>query len=276
MTDQSSIFGTNSSQVTPDQNNAPSNGAPTGGSSAITDLLMQIKNDRGEQKYKTVEDALNGLKHAQEYIPQLNTTLKQREQELEEARQQAAKIQELESTLRKLTQPQDPVQATPVAGMTAEQVAVLVEQTLTKKQVETVSSQNIASVTQAVASKFGDKAEEVFYGKAQELGLSKAEFNALAAKTPKAVLSLLGISDTSVAPAQVKTSSQGTAINTAAIQPNVESLVGRNKSPVIVGATTQQLKEESARARAMVDELHSKGLTVHDLTDPKVFFKHFQ
>jgi len=26
----------------------------------------------------------------------------------------------------------------------------------------------------------------------------------------------------------------------------------------------------------MVDELHAKGMTVHDLTDPKVYFKHFQ
>ena len=273
MTDQSSIFGTNT-QVTPEPA-AGSNPANTTQVDQVGTFLSQIRNERGEPKYKTLEDALNALKHSQEYIPQLSQKLQERERELEDARKAAEKIAELENVVRSLTVPQN-APATQQPSVTAEQVADLVRSQLTAEQRAAAEKSNTAAVANAVASRFGDKAEQTFYGKATELGMSAVEFNALAAKNPKAVLSLLGITDTAVLPQQSKQSTQGTAINTTSLQPQTETFVGRNKQPVLIGATTQQVREESARSRTMVDELHAKGMTVHDLTDPKVYFKHFQ
>lgn len=273
MTDQSSIFGTNT-QATP-ATPAGSNPASTTQTDQVGTFLSQIKNERGEPKYKTLEDALNALKHSQEYIPQLSQKLQEREQELETARQAAAKIAELENVVKSLTSPSSTT-ATQQPSVTAEQVAELVRSQLTAEQRAAAEKNNTAAVANAVAARFGDKAEQAFYSKATELGMSAVEFNSLAARNPKAVLSLLGITDTAVLPQQSKQSTQGTAINTASLQPQTETFVGRNKQPVLIGATTQQVREESLRSRTMVDELHAKGMTVHDLTDPKVYFKHFQ
>lgn len=274
MSDQNSLFTTNNIPQETPAPQATSNVANAPQNDALATLLSQIRNERGEQKYRTVEEALNGLKHAQEFIPQLTTKQRQLEQELEDARRAAAKVAEIENTVKSLTQQVSSPPATQGPAITPEQVAELIDVTLQRKQAETSAQANTKAVTAAVLAKFGDKAEQVFYGKAEELGLSKAEFNALAAKTPKAVLNLLGITDTAVTPQQVKSSSQS-VINTTALEPPSETLIGRNKVPTLVGATTQQLREESLRARQMVDELHGKGLTVHDLTDPKVYFKHF-
>ena len=41
-------------------------------SSNYLELLKEIKNDKGEQKYKTPEEAFKALKHAQDYIPTLH------------------------------------------------------------------------------------------------------------------------------------------------------------------------------------------------------------
>ena len=275
MTDQSSIFGTNTTaQATPEQQQAASNAANTTQVDLTSTLLSQIKNERGEQKYRTLEDALNALKHSQEHIPQLSQKLQERERELEDARKAAEKIATLEETVRNLTQPQSAA-ATPPAGLSAEQVAELVKSTLTAEQQAAKLKENVALVASTVSAKLGDKAEAAFYGKAQELGMTAQEFNAFAAKSPKAVLSLLGITDTAVL-SQSKQSTQGTAINTAGIQPTPDTFIGRNKVPTLIGATTQQVRDESVRSLQMAQELHAKGMSVHDLTDPKVYFKHFQ
>ena len=275
MTDQSSIFGTNTTaQATPEQQQAASNAANTTQVDLTSTLLSQIKNERGEQKYRTLEDALNALKHSQEHIPQLSQKLQERERELEDARKAAEKIATLEETVRNLTQPQSAAATTP-AGLSAEQVAELVKSTLTAEQQAAKLKENVALVASTVSAKLGDKAEAAFYGKAQELGMTAQEFNAFAAKSPKAVLSLLGITDTAVL-SQSKQSTQGTAINTAGIQPTPDTFIGRNKVPTLIGATTQQVRDESVRSLQMAQELHAKGMSVHDLTDPKVYFKHFQ
>ena len=153
-----------------DPNNCGSN-TPNGGSpDQLVTLLAQIKNDRGEQKYKSVEDALNALKHSQDYIPQLSDKLRQQEQELAEAKAAAAKITQLEQTLLQLTQNNTPPAATPPvpAGLSKEEIAELVSNTLTAKQTEAVAKENLSKVVSTLTQSFGDKAEEVFYGKAKE------------------------------------------------------------------------------------------------------------
>ena len=269
MSDQNSLFNQTSTQATP----APVEPQNTPNPDPVVTMLQSIKNDKGEPKYKTVEDAIKALQHSQSYIPTLTDEKKRLEQELEEARLQAAKVAELESTVARLLN-SSPAPTSAPAVIDESKIEELVTRTLTQKQIQATQEQNQKAVTAAVISKFGDKAEEVFYGKAAELGMTKAEINQLAASRPKAVLSLLGIQDT-VVPEQTRKQSTQTALNTAGVEPAKNSFIGKNTEPVIIGATTQQVRAESERAKKMVEELHSQGKTVHDLTDPKVYFKYF-
>jgi hypothetical protein len=268
MTDQSSIF-TDQSQATPapqTSQQAPAN--------PLENLLTQIKNERGEQKYKSVEDALNALKHSQEYIPQLNQRLQQTEAELEAARTAAARVAEVEATVAKLLNREPAPAATP-AAVPEDKIAELVQATLQRTRAQETAAENQKKVVQAVMTKFGADADKVFYGKANELGFSVDQMNNLAATNPKAVLSLLGL--TEPAPSQNSgVPSPKSGINTDGFQPQQTSFIGRNTKGILVGATSRDVLEESRAARQMVDELHSQGKTVHDLTDPKVYFKVFR
>lgn len=237
----------------------------------LATLLGAIRNERGEPKYKSVQDALKALQHSQEYIPTLKQTKDELEAQLQAVSAKAAKVDALEAVVQELTQKMNTAAPTSTAGMSEEQVAELVNRTLSRTQQEAVQRTNTQSVVEALKKNFGDKAEEVFYNKAKELGMSVAEFNAMAAKTPKAVIELVG-GRTTVDPVHSNIST----VNTAGFQPRQDSSVGKNSKTALLGATTQDLREESANAARMVEELHAQGLTVHDLTDPKVYYKLFK
>lgn len=266
MSDQT-IFGTNNQQETPVNNQQP-----PANNENVADLLSLIRNENGEQKYKTVKDAIIGLQHAQNFIQTLKTEKSQMEQEVSSLRPVAEKVTELEKVVLQLTQkPNEP--ATTGNSLSEESIAQLVEQTLTKKQQEEVAKKNIQLVSEQVKGAFGEKAEEIFYSKAQEIGLSRAEMNALAARTPMAALKLIGITETKNIQ---NTTPSVSSINTAQLTPNQETFVARNNRKLEVGATAQEIMEESALARKMVTELHEKGMSIDDLTKPSVYFKYFK
>lgn len=273
MSDQTSLFGTNNSQATPA--NQEANPLTPNQNDPLATMLSAIRNEKGEQKYKTVEDALNALKHSQEYIPNLKQTLEQQARELEEARKAAEQISELRKTVEALTSNKPAEQNTPVSGITEDKVTDLVQQVLAQTEQKKSAQQNIQVVTSKMIEKFGDKAEEAFYQKAKELGIEVAEINSLAAKSPKLVLNLMGIQDTVVPNQNSRQSTPNSSINTSGMAPAVESYIGRNKNPVIVGATSRELMEEAQRARRMVEELNEKGLSLDELTKPSNYFKYF-
>ena len=64
-------------------------------------------------------------------------------------------------------------------------------------------------------------------------------------------------------------------MNTSGLAPHQETFVGRNKESAVMGATTEDMRRESDRSKKMVEELHAQGLSVHDLSDPKVYKKYF-
>lgn len=268
MTDQS-LFNEQTSQTPAPQATPQTNSDP------FADMLKEIKNEKGEQKYKTLNDALNALKHSQEYIPSLTTQLSQKDQELAEAKAALLRMSELEDTVKGLVNKPAETNITPTNGkqFTEDDIAQIVNATLLKQVTETKQKENIDSVVEVVKAKFGDKANEVFYAKASELGFSQAEFNALAAKSPKVVLTALGIGETTLNRSSSPTI--GT-VNTASFPSNPTSAIGRNVKPILIGATTQDLNIESENSRKMVEELHAQGKSVHDLTDPKVYFKTFK
>lgn len=274
MPDQdTSIFNQGQPQATPANQNTNGGVPPAQNNDDLSTLLGAIRNERGEQKYRTVQDALNALKHSQEYIPELSQKLTQQEQELKAAREAAAKVAELERVVQALTQEKPQPDTPSQQGLTEDQVAELVTRTLSKRQQEELAKKNISSVAETVKQVFGEKAEEVFYSKAQEMGMSKEQFNTLAATTPKAVLKLLGIED------QQKVSSFSpttTSVNSAGFEPNKQTYIGRNTKPTLVGATYDDLREENQNAKRMVEELHAQGKTVHDLTSYAEYVKYFK
>ena len=275
MSDPTSIFSNTDSGVpTPNTDNV-SNVVNAPNDSELTNLLSGIKNERGEQKYKTLKDAIVGLQNAQEYIPDLKQTLLNKDIEIERLRAEAKKVSDLEESVRKLTDRSFDT-GTPPKSISEQDIAELVsrslDNSLSQRDAIATQKQNIKVVVDALQASFGADAEKKFYDKATELGMTVAEFNALAAKSPKMVLSTLGVQGKQ--PTQPFTPTQG-SVNSQGFTPPTDSFVGRNKTPSLIGATTQDLRDESRKANQMVDELHKAGKSVYDLTDPKVYFKHF-
>lgn len=275
MSDQTSIFGNTNNQATQPNDTPASNPGNAQPNADVATLLSSIKNERGEQKYATLEAALDGLRNAQEFIPSLRTQLTEKEQEVERLRVQAERAAELERTIAELTnqRAQDPATQAPVFDES--KVADLVNRTLTQREQQALAQSNLAKVTSTLQSVFGADAEAKFYGKAKDLGMSVAEINALAAKSPAAVLTMLGVSQAANNTQNKSNPTTGT-VNTAAFTPQNESFIGRNTKQVIVGATSQDIAESFDRAKKMTEELHNKGMSVYDLTDPKQYFKFFK
>lgn len=278
MSDQdNSIFeGGSDTQNNQQQNNNSDAGKVTDAqdNSGFADLLSQIKNERGEPKYKNVQDALNGLLHAQTFISTLKNEQSQKDTELQRLREEAQRLQVLEETVARLTSTDldKKDEKTTQPELSEEKLAELVNKTLTKREQEILAKQNLKTVTTAFAEAFGTEAEKTFYGKASEVGLTRDEVNALAAKSPAAVFKMLGVS----APTKPNNGSptQG-SINSSGLTPAQQTFLKRNDKTALVGATTQELQEASTNANKMVEELHKQGKTVHDLTDPRTYNKYF-
>jgi hypothetical protein len=270
MSDQTSIFDNQESGTTlPPSGTGNTDNVNT--ESELTNLLAGIKNERGEPKYKTLKDALVGLQNAQTYIPKLTDDLSQKDKEIERLRKEAERIAELENSIRSLTEKTDEA-GKPPAALSEQTVAELVDRTLSQREQIAQAKINQKAVVNALVAKFGDKAEQTFNETAAELGMSVAELNVLAAKNPKLIFKTLGI--TQAAP-PTQGSTQTSSVNSSSFVPPTDSNVGRNKTPTLVGATSQELQAEQRRANQMVEELHKEGKSVHDFSDPKVYFKRF-
>jgi len=261
------IFNTNQ---TTDLNVTQTNSSDT----SFTDLLGSIKNERGEPKYKDVQTALDALKHSQEFIPQLRTENEQLGLELANMKKEVERLKTVEDTVTRLTSTQTQQNTQHSNGLSADDVANLVSQTLSRKENEATQKANLNTVVSQLQIVYGKDAEMNFYSKAKELGMSIEEMNTLAAKSPPAVFKILGIENKQVSKGS-QSLSTSPSLNTAGYQPQNESFVGRNKKPVILGASTEELNEERKNSIKLVDELHEQGLSTYDLTDPKAYFKFF-
>lgn len=281
MTDQS-LFGNGQDTPTTSAASAAA-GTQTQNANPLATLLAEIRNESGVQKYNSVEDALKGAAHAQSYIATLKQEKEEAERRLQEATRTATEVQgqlteqqQIKASIAELSQKlNNKTNETTGKVYTAEEIAELVNSQLTQRDVATSAKKNQETVVSQLRSKFGDKAEEQYNAAATDLGLTVAEMNALAAKSPKVVLKALGIAEqqahrsTQFVPGQ-------SAVNTAGFQPNQESFVGRNKDKLRIGASNQEIGAESHRAKQMVQELEANGMSIDDLTIPKNYFKLFK
>lgn len=267
MSDQT-IFGNEDKPVTPATSSVDA--------AQFNTLLGMIVNEQGEQKYKSVEDALKGAAHAQAYISKLAQEKADLERKFQEASQHQSREAELERTLQELLAKGSHVEApvTSVDAPKADDIASLVLKQLEARESASKAKANQSEVAAKLLEAFGAEAEKKYNDAAQELGLTVAEMNEMAAKSPKAVLKALGVGTTATKPHNV--SPAGSVLNTGAFTPNQDSFVKRNTEGSRIGATTTDLKNEAARARQMVDEVHAQGKSIGDLADPKVYFSLFK
>jgi len=265
------IFGNDGKEVTPPVQQTQTNTDP------YANLLGMILNERGEQKYKTIEEALKGAAHAQTYIGQQAQERRELEARLAEASAKQSRERELEETLNKLMSQRDTSSSqsqTQTSAPVPDDIAAMVLKQLDARKDQEIAAQNQKSVAESFVSKYGAEAEARYNAAAQELGISVSDLNSMAAKSPKAVLKALGVEG---APASKphNISPLPSAINTSGFEPKQESMVRRNSEQAKLGSTTRDLIAESNRAKQMVEELMNNNMSTADLVDPKNFFKYF-
>lgn len=184
-----SAFDSNNSQETPEQSPASLD--------AFSDKLKDIRNEAGEQKYDSLDKAIEALKHSQEYIPELKSNLSQKDQEIENLKAELQKKAALEEVVEKLTAKQAEQSSNPQASGLDEQAVLNLVQDFTQKQEQSKTlAENEASVSAALFEKFGDKTTEIVKSKAEELNMSVEDLKALSQKSPAAALGLFSVATT--------------------------------------------------------------------------------
>lgn len=141
------------------------------------------------KKYRTAEDALKALPHAQGHIKTLEEEAKQLREELAKRKAAEELLEEFKASGVLGGNRQEPA-ATP--NIDVEQVVASV---LAKKEAATTAQKNISTIVSTFTEAFGDKTkgEEMYNKVAEESGLSIAALNQLAATSPEAVMRLAGI-----------------------------------------------------------------------------------
>lgn len=180
------------------QTNAGENTNGNTGGDNQTSYLDRVVAAKGEN-WRDVETLAKGKWESDAYIEQL-------EREMESLRGEAQKATTVESLLEALkggatgatnvtpqntngggTQNEQTNQ--PVTG---EALKSLIEQTITERERNATSAQNIQSATETMVRKFGTEANSVVQKKAGELGMTTEALQSLAAQSPNAFLALMG------------------------------------------------------------------------------------
>lgn len=187
MTDQSSVFEDANSSETP----KPSS------NDGLADLLGNIRNENGEQKYKDVETALAALKSSQAFIEQLKREKREIEDKFSQTKADLERMGTIDDYVKRLQSnpaANEPPKETPKGegSLSEEQVARMLEQRLTEREQRAVESANLQRVEAELRKAHGDNAVTFIQQKAQELGMTVPELQALAKRTPAAALQIFG------------------------------------------------------------------------------------
>lgn len=229
MTDQSDIL---SGDITPVVTEQAAVVTPTPAPVAqpsYHDQLRSIKNEEGLQKYASVEDALTGGIHAQEFIQTLKQEKAQLQAQLEDQRNEYEA-----STQTAYTQP---VQNTTEQGLGVEDVYSVVKE-IEQNKVRESNRKTVRDTLLAHCKGDLAIAEEVLTKRLEELNMPREQLNSLIAASPDAATELLGL--------ERKGSSSnymsGT-INPDAVEAHTPVRTPSNK-PLPIGATNDHLIQQ--------------------------------
>lgn len=228
MTD-STIFDPNTSTNATDDNSTNSTTPDGTDNNQSLNIPDQVKELIGEgRKYKTVEDALASITHAQEHISRIERENKELREDLlarvrlEEALKGSKGTGDDTSTVTNQSDsgasdntPHNEKFVDPSA------ISEVVKSTVEELEAEKQAKQNLMEVDVTMKSKFGESAKQVLLNKAQELGVSVEYLTQTAATSPKAFFNLVGIdpskgSETTQDPVSKITNSSETGVNNGA------------------------------------------------------------
>lgn len=181
---------------------------PSESTDQFADLLRSITAEDGRQKFEDVPKALESIPFALRHIARL-------EQESAEKDTELAKRKTAEELLEGI-QPQSRTdQEKPSSpALDEQQLSALVARELTAQKTVETQKGNVQKVTASMAGKYGEKAEEVFYSTAKSLGMSAENVNELAARSPEAVLKLMGVLGSEIRAPSKSSSSVNTEVLT--------------------------------------------------------------
>lgn len=170
------------------QTTEPVTPAPT----STEQLLAGILNENGEQKYKTLEDAIRALDASQKYIPELKNQLSGYQTKVQELETKVNQFDNIESTVQRLLAQKTEGEQTPAAPAVVDEQAVLrtVQQVLEQRTAAEKAEANIGLVRSKLKEAYGDKSGEVAANKAAELGMSIEALENLAKTSPAGALAL--------------------------------------------------------------------------------------
>lgn len=219
--------------------------------------LMEIKNEKGEPKYDSLEKAIEALSASQSYIPTLKTELEAKEAELAELKAKQESSESVEQIVEKLLQknqtPAEPITTGEPKGLDEESVAAIVrkEQERLAKQAEVDA--NASKVTKILTEKYGDKTKEEVAKKAVELGMTVEKLGELAMEAPDAVLRLFTIGD-------IKSPAPSSSdVNTFSFLKAPDTELEKPSKSLLSGASS---KDQAAYMKQIKDEVYKKhGVT---------------
>lgn len=247
MPDPANVFDGNQPPAAPNSDGAtPPNTPPP----SLEDMLKGIKNENGEQKYKTLADALVALDHSQKFIPELKNQLTETQRQLLETQEQVKKFGNVEETVQRLLAQQQPPRGNtdpPVVGLDEQAVLRLVTDSMSKAEQMKALEANQKTVNDALVAKFGEKAIEVLDSKANELGTTRQALGELAKSNPKLVLALFGSQSTNVPP---------TLPSRRAPDPIKKSDDGKPGKSLLAGVSAKEQADRLAQIREQVFNKH--------------------
>ncbi len=207
----------------------------------FTDLLNGITNEDGSPKYGDVEAALKSIPNAQGHIKTL-------ESELKTLREQAAKAENTEEIVQRLSRQQTENQTQ--SFQNPEELEDAIDSRLAAREKTKLEQTNLEQVGSKFAEVFGTKASDEMSRIATESGVTLKWLENMARTSPKALFKLAGISAENV-PENKKT--RGT-INTESLATSLHERPKERKS-IMYGADTKQVISawnaagETARAK---------------------------
>ncbi len=265
-------------QATPGNNiEQPAQPQPTNQEDTVATLLSGIRNESGEIKYRSVDEALKGLAHAQQYISTLKAEKQALETQFSEARTKLKSQEELERIVNDATSRQKTVD-TPAPTFDESKLAEIVDKQIGSRKNQELIQSNQKSVSDALLAQFGEKATEVLQGKATELGISIDDIAVLAGRSPKAVLTMFGAVSGAGVHKQPTAAPSSSSINTAGFtRAGGELTYNRDDFTLRPGATGSDYQDLVDRSSQLLKQLEEQnGVGIYDLQNPSVFFKHFR
>lgn len=170
---------------------------------------LQIVNEPGksafdqlvgtDRKFKTQEDLAHAAIEKDRFIEQLKRETKGLREELDRALKDKNTDKRLDEIMTRLAQPTTALSNNEVttlnepavSALKQEDVAEIVRKALANEFETRSAQENANRVVQQLKATFGDNYATRLEQRTQELGLSKAEMNALAARSPSAFMELV-------------------------------------------------------------------------------------